>query len=297
MLATAPVQEIKVCEHVLIQTPEDASVCTKCGLVVDGGLCDYARVLDRNDTTSHRVGLCLQLAVERKLYGTYQRIFHFNERMAQLCLCEPSIPSDLWELIETEFDYGEFEREYPKPATELTKEHIKQICASIRVPNRLQEKYRSQKFKQNLLKDMKRFTEKWLTIRRKLGAEAPPQLGPNVVERLQRWFMALEKPFNIYRHSANCQGGPKCHKSASKCRHNFPNYNYLILQLLKKEGLADTYAKYLPQLRTGAKIRNLDTLCEKIWNYLEWDFTPVFQRKKRKRKLRKSIKSNKRKRV
>lgn len=274
----------KSCEHSVIQTREDAAVCTQCGLVVDGGNCDYARIIDRNDTTSHRLGLHLQLAVERRLYGTYQRIFHFNERMAQLCLCEPPIPRDLWDLIETEFDYGEFEREYPKPATELTKEHIKQICSSIKVPNRLQEKYRSQKFKKNALKDMKRFAEKWLTIRRKLGAEAPPPLGPNVVERLQRYFLALEKPFNIYRHSANCPGGPNCHKSPSKCRHNFPNYNYLIIQLLRKEGLHDTYAKYLPQLRTGSKIRNLDALCEKMWKYYEWPFVPMFKRKKRKRK-------------
>lgn len=264
-------------EHELIRTPEDNAVCTKCGLVVDAGLCDYSAEVPEGFARPKAEYL---LGATKRVWGTYRAIFHLNERLAQLCLAEPTIPAELWELIEMEFDFGDFERTYPK-APELTKADIAKICGSITVPDDLQEKFRSKKFKQNPLKNMKRYTEKWLTIRKKLGAERPPPLHPNDVLALQTDFVALLKPFNIYRHTDQCKGGPKCHLSSSKCRHNLPNYNYLMLQLLRRRGKAAIYKKYLPQLRTGGKVKNLDNLCAKMWNWLNWDFTPMFQRKKR----------------
>lgn len=264
-------------EHKLIRTLEDDAVCTECGLVIDAGVCDYSAEVDEGFARGKPQYI---LGATKRVWGTYRAIFHFNERLAQLCLAEPTIPAELWELIEMEFDFGDFERTYPK-APNLTKADVAKICGSINVPDDLQEKFRSQKFKKNPLNNMKRFTEKWLTIRRKLGAEAPPPLHPNDVEALQRDFVAILKPFNIFRHNENCPGGPKCHKSVAKCRHNLPNYNYIMFQLLRRRGKADAYRFYLPQLRTGSKIKSLDALCQKIWGWLDWDFRPVFQRKRR----------------
>lgn len=270
-------------QHELIRTPEDSAVCTICGLVVDSGVCDYAADNGEKGEDRYRAPPAYHLGAAKQLYGTYQAIFHFNERMAQLCLQEPTIPSDLWELIQNEFDWGDLERVYPD-AKALTKEDVSKICGSIMVPGDLQEKYRSKKFKCNPLKNLKRFSEKWLTIKKKLGGDSPPPLHPNDIYYMQREFITILMPFNIFRHNTSCAGGRKCHKSASKCRHNLPNYNYIIFQLLRRRGKGDLYRSWLPQLRTPAKIKALDKLCEKIWDYLGWDFTPVFQRKKRKRK-------------
>jgi len=265
------------CTHELIRTMEDNAVCILCGLVVDAGVCDYSANTPKGQP---RAKAAYYLGAAKKLYGTYAAIFHFNERMAQLCLQEPPIPPKLWKLIESEFDFGDFERTYPDPHN-LTKQDISKICGSIKVPDRLRERYRSKKFKCNPLDDMKRFAEKWITIRRKLGGDAPPPLHPNDIEAMQRDFVAILRPFNIFRHNEGCPQGPKCHKSAAKCRHNLPNYNYIIYQLLRRRGKGGIYLRFLPQLRTSSKIKALDALCSKIWEYLNWDFVPVFQRKKR----------------
>jgi hypothetical protein len=205
-------------------------------------------------------------------------------------LQEPSIPDKLWRLIEVEFDFGDFERTYPDAKT-LTKEDVARICGSINVPDRYQDKFGSKKFLQKPLTSMKKFTEKWLTIKNKLGGGVPPTLHPNDVEQLQRDFVALLKPYNIYRHNPGCPGGKKCHKSPAKCRHNLPNYNYLIFQLLRRRGKADIFRPYLPQLKTDSKIKALDRLCVKMWEYLQWEFEPVYQKKPRKRPtLRKTLK-------
>lgn len=267
------------CAHELIGTREDSSVCVRCGLVVDSGQCDYSAPALKGYS---RPKVVYSLGAAKVLYGTYHAIFHFNERLAQLCLQEPPIPRKLWQLIAFEFDYGDFDRTYPD-AKQLTKADVARICRSISVPEDLQEEYRSTKFKCNPLKDMNRYTEKWLTIRKKLGGTAPPPMHPNDVEQLQRDFLGLLRPFNYFRHNQGCLGR-KCHKSPSKCRHNLPNYNYLILQLLRRRNKHEIYLPWLPQLKTGSKIRNLDSLCQKIWNYLGWNFTPLYQRKKRVKK-------------
>jgi hypothetical protein len=261
--------------HELVRTLEDDAVCSLCGLVVDSGVCDYAAPAPKGQP---RAKASYHLAAAKRLYGTYAAIFHFNERLAQLCLAEPAIPQELWCLIEVEFDFGDFERTYPD-AKALTKQDISKICGIIRVPDKLQEKYRSKKFKQQPLSNMKRFAEKWLTIRKRLGGEAPPPLHPNDINAMQRDFLALLRPFNIFRHNPGCSGGNKCHKGPTKCRHNLPNYNYIIFQLLRRRGKAEVYRKFLPQLRTTTKIKNLDSLCKQIWDWLGWNFVPVFQRK------------------
>lgn len=271
--------------HDPIATTEDSAVCRTCGLVLDQGVCDYSEQRPRGQARAKSV----YALVRPKLFGTYKALFHFNERMRQLCLQEPTIPSKLWRLIEVEFDFGDFERTYPD-AERLTKEDVAKICGSITVPERYQEKFGSKKFLQKPLTSMKKFTEKWLTIKNKLGGGAPPTLHPNDVEQMQRDFVALLRPYNIYRHNPGCPGGPKCHKSPAKCRHNLPNYNYLILQLLRRRGKAELFRPYLPQLKTDSKIKALDRLCVKMWQYLQWEFQPVYQKKPRKTAARKEKK-------
>lgn len=261
----------------MVQTAEDGSVCVACGSVAsDDPLVDYgdgAACANGRGATVTTLGAC------KRMWGTYERIFHFHERLALLAMAEPPIPAELWDLIEMEFDFGGFERDYPS-AERLTKDHVKQICGSIDVPGRLRERFRSTKFKRNPLTSMKRFTEKWISIRRRLGGEAPPLLSPNDVDKLCGWFGQLERPFNLFRHNPGCPRTRKCHKSAAACRHNIPNLNYLLLQLFRKLGKHKLYKPFLPQLRTPAKVRNLDVLCKQMWDYLGWDFKPVYRRKK-----------------
>lgn len=274
----------------LVETSEFGGVCFSCGLVDSSdGLVDYGN----GACSSNGRGTTLtMLGAIKKLYGTYERIFHFNERIALLCGAEPSIPGELWDLIEMEFDYGDFEREYPS-ADSLSKEDIKRICGSVRVPNRLQSKFQSTKFKRNPLRNLKRYTEKWITIKRRLGGPGPPRLHPNDVHKLRSDFLAMQRPFNMLRHNPGCPGGRNCHKSPAKCRHNIPNLNYILLQLLRRiPGKATLYRPFLPQLRTPSKVRNLDNICRPIWKYLGWHFTPVYTRKRRR--ITKPANNNKR---
>lgn len=274
----ADIYRCKACGDELVDTGE-AMACGSCGVVdSDARLVDYG---DGAMVTNGRGSTVCRLGNSPRDWGTYDRLFHLNERLGQLLLAEPPIPSEIWELLQTEFDFGEFEREYPKP-DDLTRNHIRAMCRSVRVPTRIQEKYRSTKFKCNPLRDLKRYAEKWLTIRKKLGGNAPPKLHPNALHRLREEFLMLKRPFNIMRHKPDCPGNTRtCHKSAARCRHNFPNFNYVILQLLRRQGLHKTFAPYLPQLTTPSKIRNLDALCERMWNYLGWPFTPMYKPKRR----------------
>jgi hypothetical protein len=193
-------------------------------------------------------------------------------------MVEPPIAEDLWGLICDEYVFGA--NDYPAgPA--LTKEHVKALCRSIAVPEEFQEKFRSRKFKQNPLTDMKRYVEKWISIRARLGGDKPEPLMDHMIYMLRIKFLALDRIWEQYRHRPGCDAGlravKKCHKSPSRCRKNFPNYNYIILTLMHHlhAGVARDYLPYLPQIKTRAKLSALDAVVQDMFKHYGWAFTPM----------------------
>lgn len=208
------------------------------------------------------------------VYGresTYKRIVHFNERLSQFLLTEPSMPDELFELLENEAIDA---TKYPD-WKDLTKEDIKRICKSVKVPPDLQEKYRSKKFKQRPLTNMTRFVEKWLSIKNRLCGWIPTHPEDWVMEEMRTKFVQLQVPFEYIRHTPQCDGNTyKCHK-VFKCRHNFPNLNFTIVQLLKliikdDKLLEEEFMPLFPQLKTRGKRKNLQKMWDKLIDYVGW---------------------------
>jgi len=202
--------------------------------------------------------------------STYKRITHFNERLAQLFLVDPPMAEELYELVENEA----YSPAYPN-FEQLSKEDFRKICRSIKVPKHLQEKYRSTKFKMRPLTDMNRFVEKWLTLRYKMSGVKPVLPPASVVDEMRTRFVQLQVPFEMIRHKPKCDGRtPKCHH-VYKCRHNFINYNFTIIELLRlilkdDETISKDYLPILPQLKTRPKRRQLKTMWDKLIDYVGW---------------------------
>lgn len=201
---------------------------------------------------------------------TYKTITHFNERLAQYFLVEPPMPDELYDMVELEA----FEPSYPN-FEDLTKEDIKKICKSIKLPKNIQEKYRSKKFKKKPLINLSRFVEKWLSIKNRLCGSKPNYPSGWVVDQLRTRFCQLQVPFEMTRHKPECDGRTyKCHK-VYKCRHNLINYNFIIIELLKliiqDDKLVETeFLPCFPQLKSKTKVKQLRIMWDKMMKWIGW---------------------------
>ena len=277
----------------VVQTREDQCVCSTCGLVVheDEVIFSSEWVPQKTDRPASSVppkkrkyrdlGGCKELhEYERelekraKLGSTYKRIFHFNERLTQLNMCEPPMPLELFGLLAG--TYKElYEQKRIGTPDELDKKAVSKLCCSIELDEEYKEKYRSKKFKQNPHNDMKRYREKWISIRAFLGGYKPPKLTAEQLFEIRRLFMQIEAPFQEIRHVPSCdRKDKKCHLSKG-CRYTMLNYNYILVQLLNFMGLYETYAPWLPQLSTPRKVASLNWYWKKICEKLNWQYTEI----------------------
>jgi hypothetical protein len=232
---------------VLVVNNEHRMVCRSCAHVNDHYFeCHYAR------------------------RSTYERATHLNERLAQYLLDDPPMADELFELVENEA----FEPTYPT-YNSLTKEDIRKICRSIKVPRGLQEQFRSKKFKMKPLVNMTKYVEKWLHIKNRLCGYTPNYPSGWVIEQLRTKFAQLQVPFEIIRHKPECPGGMhKCHL-LYKCRHNFINYNFTIIELLKliikdDKVVEEEFLPMFPQLKSPSKRRQLRAMWDKLIDYIGW---------------------------
>lgn len=276
-------------------TREDGWVCNDCGWVsMEAPLIGDYNMYAKGNTVFHTLSEDNRYKTTRKrkragveeedleeeekeaLETTYRRIFHFNERLTQLNLCEPGIPLELFNLIVQRYYSRLQAKEEPTPLPdELTKDDVKRLCNEIEVPEDLQERYRSKKFKKNAHTDMRRYAEKWMSIRARLGGYRPPKLEEGQVKEIRDLFCEAEGAFKKIRHKPECKGEKDCHKGEAACRHNFLNYNYVILQLLKRMGVHETYLPWFPQLKTKDKLENLNHYWEMMCKELGWEFEKV----------------------
>lgn len=259
------------CGGFLVCTRDDVCVCSLCGYVQSSN-----NTFINNDSYGFSGAELLERWLEAEAKTTYQRIFHFNERLSQLNHCEPAMPLELFNLLVQRYYKKYMQGAVPLP-DELTKEDIMALCKETKVPAQLQEKYKSQKFKKKPHTDLKRYAEKWISLRMLLGGNVPEPLSESEKERLRCRFLEAEKAFNRIRHHPACRNlgaaTGNCHTDPNlRCRHNFPNFNYIMVQLMVLEGIAERYMVWLPQLKTKSKIEDLNHLWSKICKQNRWPF-------------------------
>lgn len=156
-------------ENSFVSTDEHEEVCRECGVVSSTLLVGkYNKYetgntifdkLDKRGTKRSRPEQAdgqkidmgeIESPDQAEIKTTYKRIFHFNERLAQLNVCEPAIPLELFNLIVQKYrKCRQIKKQKIGELTpdELTKDDIRALCGAIDIPPQLQEKYASKKFK------------------------------------------------------------------------------------------------------------------------------------------------------
>lgn len=161
---------------------------------------------------------------------TYKRIFYFNERCSRWLCREPEIDPGCWKVIVKEAQ----KKKYGNPRF-FTKRTISKILRSVKISEKFSEKYKSKKFKQNLM-TRKRFYdkhfEKWKSIIWKLNNKRPNLPPIELVSFIKQLFLGMQKPFEENKHSEECDRRPFCHKYFP-CWNNFINYDFVFRKLLQ----------------------------------------------------------------
>ncbi len=94
---TRSIPACSFCGGELVATSE-TWVCSGCAVVApDDSIVDYG---DGSSCANGRGCTVMYLAAAKRVWGTYERVFHLNERFGQLFGAEPPIPHELWELIQ-----------------------------------------------------------------------------------------------------------------------------------------------------------------------------------------------------
>lgn len=225
------------CPHCLqrvnpFQTNESDAVCPECGCVLE------------------EVLLYGVAYTPRALKSTYNRVFHWNERMACFQIIEPPVEDDIFELFEAEAWTGK----YGHPS-DYGYHHVAEVLRSVIVPPWMQEKYRSRKFMMKPMTNLKRYRERWLQLLWKLTGVRPVDPPHWLIVALTTYFKGLQVPWNVFNNPALGIG-----------RHNFINYNLIIIIGLERLG-AEEYKQFFPMIRGKKK---LTELCGQIRRMFEW---------------------------
>lgn len=206
---------------------------------------------------------------------TYKRLFYFNERCKRWRCEEPSIEADILFLLEDEYHSN------PSKYTPLCKGNVSKLLRSVELYPYYQNKFRSVKFKKNLL-NRKRFHdkyfEKWKTIIWKLTGHHPPIPDTRLVSTMKRLFKSTQIPFEKFRHSDKCDGRGSCEKYFD-CWHNYMNYDWLMRKLLQIAeihcgfiGVFEVFKHDFTLVDESIRVRKLHPMWKNICRYLSWRY-------------------------
>lgn len=239
----------------VVQTDEGDTVCTGCGLVLSSnavleGYEDFKR--------SH----CT--------YPGYKHVFHFNERVANLACDDPTIPDDVFALVQVAY-WRDVEQRRGDSA--LWYGDVRRILRSVTVPEDISEFYRGKRYKCLPLTDLdQKFSERWLTIRYRLTGQRPPLIDPPTRRGIQLLFLGILPPFSSLRHKENCDRGSKCHKKFG-CAYKLMPYNFIIKELLFVLGgrqLLDKYSRYLLHTTSASSLQKIRSQWDGICAANQW---------------------------
>jgi hypothetical protein len=239
----------------VLVTAEGDSVCTGCGLVLEHHLV--------GDSFGDRA------RCKRYHYPGYKHVFHFNERVANLACDDPTIPPDVFELVEMAY-WDDSQR---RGSSDLWYDDVRRILRSVEVPYEVREKYRGKRYKMLPLTDLdQKFSERWLTIRYRLTGKGPPDVPPCVRRGIQVLFLGILPPFSYIRHRPGCDGRGKCHKQFG-CSYKLPPYNFIIKELLYVFGgrdLMEAYSPYLLHTTSTSSLNKIRMLWDRICEANGW---------------------------
>jgi hypothetical protein len=166
------------------------------------------------------------------------------------------------ELILEEAKKGKYGKTYDRRT-------ICRILKAVKVPKRLQEKYRSPKFKKLPLRNLNRYMERWRKIQWRLTKrKAVRRPTSSLVNAMRRDYLALQPAFEKARHSDKCDKRSRCHKVFG-CRHNFLNLNYTMSKLIARnagQAAADSWSDVFHQISPD-KCKKLDVLWAEMEQY------------------------------
>ena len=228
-------------------------VCKDCGLV---------------DSVSYEGEILYSWQLKVK---TYKRLFYFNERCSRWMCMEPSIDRSILDIILHAARRSGIEA--------YNKRSVSKILKSIRLTPKIQKKFRSKKFKKNLLTDKRfydKYYEKWKTIVWKITGDVPNLPERELVDLMKKLFSACQIPFEKLRHSSDCDGRYNCSEYFD-CLHNFINYDFIFRKLLQISelmfGYKGAYTRFKDEFGlVSENIRNnkLRPLFFKICYYHGW---------------------------
>lgn len=245
-------------------------------------------ILDRGEKVCNQCGLVYGVSYDVEFYCTrftsnspsYRRIFYFNERCSRWLACEPIIHPDIWGLIAKEANdkikYGNLKKT-------CNRKQISQILRSVNIPEEMQFKHRSKKFKMQLLTKKRfydKYFEKWKTIRWKLTGIKPITPSHQLVAKVKDLFQASQIPFDTLRHKEICDGRGDCEKYYG-CEHNFTNYDYAIRWYLQicdlMHGFESSYNDFKYEFPLVSKRVIKKKLRPMMTNISTWNNWPVPQ--------------------
>lgn len=112
----------------------------------------------------------------------------------------------------------------------------------------------------NILKklELQQYYEHTTFIISKLSRMPPPTINKETEEKIRLMFKKIQLPFQKYR---------------PKTRTNFLSYSYVLHKFFQLLGL-DDFLKYFSLLKSREKLKDQDTIWEKICNDLNWEYIP-----------------------
>lgn len=240
------------CNVQLIINPEYFFVCPSCCEVKS---VTYDNAVAQTPHLPSNRGCDLYPVVEKKFY---ERLFYLNEKLAQNGMVEPKIPDDIFDLIQEEASNV---KKYGEPAG-FTKIHIREIIRSVVVPEELQIQYTSKprpqnRWKRTRMTSLRRFTERWKSIKARLTGQALPTLS-------QAAYVLVQQYFGGYIRIWQYLGLPKSHS-------HFYHYNFIIIKTLQyldylypTASLVDTFGKEWLLPTTKAKLEYLNLMWQDV---------------------------------
>jgi hypothetical protein len=177
-----------------------------------------------------------------------------------------------------------YTEKHSKPPRKYKKGDIQEIFRTVKIPDELSIKYKSNKYKRRplvTLLDRKQFAMRWWGIKDQLIVEQenrnyePVMPEGDLCDILRDLFTRIMVPFTYIRHEEACKGNLKeCHKKG-KCRYATPHAYFIILEFMKliSPALHKKYGPDFPQI-TLKKRRQLYTkYWQKMVVWLNWPQT------------------------
>lgn len=208
----------------------DQLVCDGCGwgdLEYDVGT--TALICPECGLVSHHVDLSFG-RVLRPRTSPYQCIFYLHERIKQLEIGEAAIPND---------DFERIREAMAKQGGPVDKPAIQRALRSLRG------------------NFSKRYLERWLQIRRRLGGSRPAELTSADRLQLDAYFRAYEQTYKKYVRPPG--------------RKHLLHYNYVLRQLCRLIQRHDL-EEYFPLLKTREKLAWTEAQWMKVCERTYWPF-------------------------